>query len=252
MDNFYTATVYSKGAEIIRMYNTLLSTQGFRKGMDLYFERHDGSAVTCDDFLAAMADANKVDLSQFSLWYSTAGTPEVIYSTAYDPDVGIFTLTLSQKSQSKSPLLIPVAVGLLDKSTGKEVVPTTVLELKEETETFEFPDLEGDVVPSILRGFSAPVKLVSQSGADNEADLAFLAAYDTDGFNKWEAGQKLYTSLIFQNMDGKESAETLDYVNEAFGRTLADTSTSDYSIKAYALTLPTEGRYQLKVLSLNK
>jgi aminopeptidase N len=241
MDNFYTATVYSKGAEIIRMYNTLLSTQGFRKGMDLYFERHDGSAVTCDDFLAAMADANKVDLSQFSLWYSTAGTPEVIYSTAYDPDVGIFTLTLSQKSQSKSPLLIPVAVGLLDKSTGKEVVPTTVLELKEETETFEFPDLEGDVVPSILRGFSAPVKLVSQSGADNEADLAFLAAYDTDGFNKWEAGQKLYTSLIFQNMDGKESAETLDYVNEAFGRTLADTSTSDYSIKAYALTLPTEG-----------
>lgn len=240
MDNFYTATVYSKGAEIIRMYNTLLSTEGFRKGMDLYFERHDGSAVTCDDFRAAMADANDVDLEQFALWYSTPGTPEVIYSTAYDPDVGIFTLTLSQKSESESPLLIPVAVGLLDKKTGEEVVPTTVLELKEETETFEFPDLKGDVVPSILRGFSAPVKLVSESGSDNESDLAFLAAYDTDGFNKWEAGQKLYTSLIFQNMDGTESAETLDYVNEAFGRTLEDTSTSDYSIKAYALTLPTE------------
>jgi len=137
-------------------------------------------------------------------------------------------------------MLIPVAVGLLDKETGKEVVPTTVLQLKEETETFEFPDLKGDVVPSILRGFSAPVKLVSQSGSDDEADLAFLAAYDTDGFNKWDAGQKLYTSLIFQNMNGKESTQTLDYVNEAFGRTLADTSTSDYSIKAYALTLPTE------------
>ena len=227
-------------SEVIRMYKTLLSEEGFRKGMDLYFERHDGSAVTCDDFLAAMADANGVDLDQFALWYSTPGTPEVIYSTAYDPVVGIFTLTLTQKSQSKSPLLIPVAVGLLDKETGKEVVPTTVLELKDDTEVFEFPDLKGDVVPSILRGFSAPVKLVSQSESDNEADLAFLAAYDTDGFNKWEAGQKLYTSLIFQNMNGKESAQTLDYVNEAFGRTLADKTTSDYSIKAYALTLPTE------------
>jgi aminopeptidase N len=223
------------------MYNTLLTPEGFRKGMDLYFERHDGSAVTCDDFRLAMADANGIDLEQFSLWYSTPGTPTVTYSSAFDADRGTFTLTLSQKSNSESPLHIPIAVGLIDKETGEEVVPTTVLELKKETETFEFPDLKGDVVPSILRGFSAPVKLVSESGSDDEAALAFLAARDTDGFNKWEAGQKLHTSLIFQIMDNKEPAQTLDYVNEAFGRTLADKTTSDYSIKAYALTLPTEG-----------
>lgn len=227
-------------SEVIRMYNTLLSPEGFRKGMDLYFERHDGQGVTCDDFRAAMADANGVDLEQFSLWYSTPGTPTVTYSTAFDADRGAFTLTLSQKSNSESPLHIPVAVGLIDKRSGEEVVPTTVLELKEETQTFEFPDLKGDVVPSILRGFSAPVKLVSESGFDDESALAFLAARDTDGFNKWEAGQKLYTSLIFQNMNDKESAQTLDYVNEAFGRTLMDKAASDYSIKAYALTLPTE------------
>ena len=222
------------------MYNTLLSPEGFRKGMDLYFERHDGSAVTCDDFRAAMADANGVDLEQFALWYSTPGTPTVTYSTSYDAERGTFVLTLSQSSNSESPLLIPVAVGLLDKETGEEVVPTTVLELKEETETFEFPDLKGDAVASILRDFSAPVKLVSSTGSDDESALAFLAANDTDGFNKWEAGQKLYTSAIFQTMNEEESAKTMDYVNEAFGRTLADRAGSDYSIKAYALTLPGE------------
>jgi len=239
MDNFYTATVYSKGAEVIRMYNTLLTSEGFRKGMDLYFERHDGSAVTCDDFRAAMADANDFDLEQFALWYSTPGTPTLTYSSEYNAETGVFSLNLSQSSNSDSPLHIPVSVGLLDKETGKEVVPTTVLELKENSQTFEFT-VKGDVVPSILRGFSAPVKLVSASGSDDESALAFLAARDTDGFNKWEAGQKLYTSLIFQKIEGDQSDQTLDYVMEAFSRTLADKTTSDYSIKAYALTLPGE------------
>mmetsp|Transcript_4749 Transcript_4749/g.10709 ORF Transcript_4749/g.10709 Transcript_4749/m.10709 type:complete len:760 (+) Transcript_4749:1-2280(+) len=240
MDNFYTATVYVKGAEVIRMYKTLLSTEGFRKGMDLYFERHDGTAVTCDDFRAAMADANNVDLEQFGLWYSTSGTPTVTYSSSYDESRKTFSLTLSQSSKSSEPLHIPVAVGLLDKTTGKEVVPTTVLELKEETQTFEFADLDADVVPSILRGFSAPVKLVPASEEQNEADLAFLAANDTDGFNKWEACQKLYTVLIFQTMDGTQSQQTLDYVTEAFDRTLSDKSTTDFSSQAYALDLPGE------------
>lgn len=185
MDNFYTATVYSKGAEIVRMYNTLLGADGFRKGMDLYFERHDGTGVTCDDFRAAMADANGVDLDQFGLWYSTPGTPTVTFSHSYDETTGTFSLTLSQSSKSDKPLHIPVSVGLLDKSTGEEVVPTKVLELKEEKQTFEFPGLKGDVVPSILRDFSAPVKLVSESGENDEEFLAFLAARDTDGFNKW-------------------------------------------------------------------
>ncbi|KAG7372290.1 aminopeptidase N [Nitzschia inconspicua] len=243
MDNFYTSTVYNKGAEIIRMYQTLLGKDGFRKGMDLYFERHDGSAVTCDDFLAAMADANGVDLSQFSLWYSTPGTPVVSYSYEYDQPSKKFKLTLTQESKSESgPLHIPISVGLLDKNTGEDVVPTTVLDLKKEKQTFEFENLSGDVVPSILRQFSAPVKLVAASGEQDEEALAFLAARDTDGFNKWEAGQVLFTNLIFQVMDGKDktASKTWDFVKEAFGRTLNDYDSKDYSIVAYALNLPTE------------
>ena len=240
MDNFYTATVYSKGAEVIRMYNTLLGADGFRKGMDLYFERHDGTGVTCDDFRAAMADANGVDLEQFGLWYSTPGTPTVTHHSSYDDTTGTFSLTLSQSSKSDKPLHIPISIGLIDKTTGEEVVPTTVLELKEEKQTFEFPGLQGDVVPSILRGFSAPVKLVSESGSNDGAALAFLAARDTDGFNRWEAGQVLYTDLIFQNMREEVSDMTSQYVNETFCRTLADSKTTDYSIQAYALTLPSE------------
>eukprot|EP00594_Rhizosolenia_setigera_P015297 CAMPEP_0178974854 /NCGR_PEP_ID=MMETSP0789-20121207/22754_1 /TAXON_ID=3005 /ORGANISM="Rhizosolenia setigera, Strain CCMP 1694" /LENGTH=899 /DNA_ID=CAMNT_0020663367 /DNA_START=76 /DNA_END=2775 /DNA_ORIENTATION=- len=237
MDNFYTATVYCKGAEIIRMYNTLLSESGFRKGMDLYFERHDGTGVTCDDFRSAMADANGVDLGQFGLWYSTSGTPTVTYETEYEN--GVFKLTLTQKSKSDKPLHIPVATGLIDKVTGEEVVGSTVLELKEETQTFTFEGLENDVVPSMLRGFSAPVKLVSSSGEVDEEALAFLAARDTDGFNRWEAGQRLFTSLVFQKLEGEMSDATMGYVMEAFERTL-NSEGMDSSIKAYALTLPSE------------
>jgi aminopeptidase N len=246
MDNFYTSTVYNKGAEVVRMYQTLLGKDGFRKGMDLYFERHDGSAVTCDDFLNAMADANGVDLSQFSLWYSTPGTPVVTYDYKYDDSTNKFSLTLTQESKStQGPLHIPVSVGLLDKATGEEVVPTTVLDLKKEKQTFEFDNnLKGDVVPSILRQFSAPVKLVPAKGGQNEEALAFLAARDTDGFNKWESGQVLFTNLIFHVMDGKEmdtSSKTWEYVKEAFQRTLNDYTSKDPSIIAYALSLPSEG-----------
>lgn len=223
---------------MIRMYQTILSPEGFRKGMDLYFERHDGQAVTCDDFLAAMADANGVDLSQFARWYSTPGTPTITYASEYKD--GTFSLTLTQKSNSKEgPLHIPVSIGLLDKETGKEVLPTTVLDLKEETQTFTFGDLKGDVVLSLLRDFSAPVKLALASGEVDEEAMAFLAARDTDGFNKWEAAQQLYTSFIFQTLNGKPSEKTLGYVNEAFARTLSDSS-SDFSIQAYNLILPTE------------
>lgn len=220
------------------MYRTLFGKDGFRKGMDLYFERHDGSAVTCDDFLSAMSDANGVDMSQFGRWYSTNGTPTVKYDTKYDEDSKTFYLTLSQESNSDEPLHIPVAVGLLDKVSGKEVVPTKVLNLKETEQTFEFPGLEGDVMPSVLRGFSAPVKLVGSS-SDEEKDWAFLAANDSDGFNRWECGQKLYTNIILQTMRGELSEKTQEYVFEAFQRTLA-LDTTDYSIQAYALVMPTE------------
>ena len=243
MDNFYTATVYNKGAEIIRMYHTLLGKDGFRKGMDLYFERHDGSAVTCDDFLAAMSDANGKDLSQFSRWYSTPGTPIVKHEHSYDAATKKWSITLTQTSNSEEPLHIPVSIGLLDKETGKEVLPTTVLDFTENTQTFVFDDIEGPVVPSLLRQFSAPIKLFSESGVENEEDMAFLAASDTDGFNKWESGQALMQSLVFQIMDGTELEETATwkYVKEAFQRTLTDYDSEDYSILAYALTLPTEG-----------
>merc|ERR1712176_807279 len=144
------------------------------------------------------------DLTQFSRWYSTNGTPTVKYESIYDAEKKTFSLKLSQESNSEEPLHIPVSVGLLDKATGKEVLPTKVLELKEKEQTFEFPGLDGSVLPSVLRGFSAPVKLVGSS-TDEEKDLAFLAAYDCDGFNRWEAGQKLYTSLIFQTMKGEQA-----------------------------------------------
>jgi len=247
MDNFYTATVYNKGAEIIRMYHTLLGADGFRKGMDLYFERHDGGAVTCDDFLSAMEDANSKDLKQFQCWYSTPGTPVVTYQHEYDADAKTWSLTLSQTSRSETPLHIPISIGLMDKEDGSEVLSTTVLDFVEDTQTFTFDNIEGPVVPSLLRQFSAPIKLFrhSDQGGDEETDLAFLAASDTDGFNKWESGQALAKSLIFQIMnEGKpllEDTVTWGYVKEAFARTLTNYDSSDYSILAYALTLPSEG-----------
>jgi aminopeptidase N len=167
----------------------------------------------------------------------------VSYSYEYDESSKKFKLILTQESKSEAgPLHIPISVGLLDKTTGEEVVATKVLDFKKEKQTFEFDNLQGDVVPSILRQFSAPVKLVPASGEQDEESLAFLAARDTDGFNKWESGQVLFTNLIFQVMDGKEmgSTKTWDFVKEAFGRTLTNYDSSDYSILAYALTLPTE------------
>ena len=171
--------------------------------------------------------------------YSTSGTPTVTYDSEFDAESGVFKLTLSQTSNSEKQLHIPVSIGLIDKVTGEEVVPTSVLELKESKRTFEFSGLKNDVVPSILRGFSAPVKLVPSSGEIDEETLAFLAARDTDGFNRWEAGQRLFTSLVFQQLEGEMSETTANYVYEAFERTLADSS-MDSSIKAYALILPSE------------
>mmetsp|Transcript_33368 Transcript_33368/g.61251 ORF Transcript_33368/g.61251 Transcript_33368/m.61251 type:complete len:482 (+) Transcript_33368:1176-2621(+) len=222
------------------MYDTILGSQGFRKGMDLYFKRHDGCAVTCDDFLAAMADANGVDLSQFGRWYSTSGTPVITYSSTFDKEKGLYQLSLSQNSRSDEPLLIPVAIGLLDKETGEEVVPTTVLELKECAQTFDFPGLKGAVIPSILRNFSAPVKLVPSDGKVDGSDLAVLASRDTDGFNRWDSAQKLYETAILKVINRESNDNSVKGVLETFGHTLKDEGISDDSIRAYALTLPSE------------
>lgn len=209
IDNFYTMTVYEKGSEIIRMQATLLGRDGFRKGMDLYFRRHDGQAVTCDDFIAAMADANAIDLEQFKHWYAQAGTPKLEASGEYNATAQTFTLTVRQSCAAtpgqpeKLPFHIPLAMGLLDRrgadlplQLAGETVPgptTRVLELRQGTETFIFTDIPCQPVPSLLRDFSAPVRLNYAWSAE---DLVFLMANDSDAFCRWEAANTYATRLL--------------------------------------------------------
>ena len=255
MDNFYTATVYSKGAEVIRMYHTLLGAEGFRKGMDLYFERHDGQAVTCDDFRAAMADANGADLAQFERWYTQNGTPQLDAVGEFDGAAGTYTLTLRQSypgagaDDFRQPLHMPVAVGLLDArgadlplQLAGESAPgatTRVLELREAEQRFVFTGLSEVPVPSVLRGFSAPVRLRLER---SRAELAFLMAHDSDSFNRWDAGQTLATQILLELAEASAAGETLsldETFAEACRRVLCDEAL-DGSLKAQALSLPSE------------
>ena len=255
INNFYTMTVYQKGAEVIRMYHTLLGEEGFQKGMRLYFERHDGTAVTCDDFLAAMADANGVDLERFGRWYSQSGTPEVRARGEFDPERNTYTLRLSQHTPptqdqaEKHALVIPVAVGLLSPA-GRELPlrlegqegasPGAGLLLLEEAEqSFVFADIPEEPVPSLLRNFSAPVKL---EFAWSTADLALLMAHDSDSFMRWEAAQLLAQRQILANCERYAAGSTMRLepaLVEAFGKLLADTD-SDPALLAEAMTLPGE------------
>ncbi|MBW2419279.1 MAG: aminopeptidase N [Deltaproteobacteria bacterium] len=259
MDNFYTSTVYNKGAEVIRMVDTLLGREGFRRGMDLYFERHDGQAVTCDDFRAAMADANGADLAQFERWYSQAGTPVVEAEGSYDEEAGSYALRLRQSYPDpeegvalpeREPLHIPVALGLIgaqgedlpQRLAGEgagEAATDRVLELKQAEQTFTFVGLDARPVPSLLRNFSAPVKLRMQR---DRAELAFLMGHDRDAFNRWDAGQNLASELLLElsaeAAAGRELVLDPLFV-EAWGRVLADPEL-DGSLKALALGLPSE------------
>eukprot|EP00747_Dinoflagellata_sp_TGD_P182508 gnl/TRDRNA2_/TRDRNA2_36783_c0_seq1.p1 gnl/TRDRNA2_/TRDRNA2_36783_c0~~gnl/TRDRNA2_/TRDRNA2_36783_c0_seq1.p1 ORF type:complete len:1061 (-),score=248.96 gnl/TRDRNA2_/TRDRNA2_36783_c0_seq1:71-3253(-) len=246
MDNFYTVTVYNKGAEVIRMYRTILGAEGFRKGMDLYWERHDGQAVTCDDFRQAMADATGKDLTQFERWYEQAGTPTVTAKWSYDESAKTFTLTLAQSTPAtpgqpeKKPFHIPVVVGLLG-SDGSLLAERTV-ELTESEQSFEFTGINEKPLPSLLREFSAPVKLQTSL---TPSDLAFLAANDRDPFNRWDASQRLYTSALlelvksYQDNGGDETkmAPLSSSVIDAFGATLT-AADLDPSLRAYSLSLP--------------
>ena len=248
MDNFYTSTVYIKGAEVVRMYHTLLGADGFRKGMDLYFERHDGQAVTCDDFRAAMADANGKDLGRFERWYTQAGTPVLEAEGAHDPARGIYRLTLRQTRDAMvgdrppfQPCQMPVRMALLGED-GRPLPldlgdgpPTEerVLELAETEETFEFRGVRTRPVPSLLRDFSAPVRLRMDRP---RADLAFLFAHDDDAFNRWDAGQTLAESVILDLVEGRADAVDPAFV-DAYGRMLADREL-DGSLKALAMGLP--------------
>ena len=246
MDNFYTSTVYSKGSEVVRMYQTLLGVDGFRSGMDLYFSRHDGSAVTCDDFRQAMADANGADLEQFERWYMQRGTPTVSYSSQYDDQTGELTLRLKQRTPAapeNEPFHIPVSVGVIDSENGNELLQTQVLELKSDSDTFTFPlkGVVGQPVPSVLRGFSAPVKLVNEDADVSNFHLQTLAAYDTDGFNRWESGQKIFSNAIFAHLEGSDGkGEATSAVMKTFEQALTSDKLDDDSIRAYNLILPSE------------
>lgn len=240
ISNFYTTTIYEKGAEIIRMQHTLLGDEAYRKATDLYFERYDGHAVTCDDFVQCMADASEREMSQLFLWYKQSGTPTLHATTTYDAEKEQFTLTLKQsQTDSKGevyqqPLLIPVAVGLLD-AQGSETHPTQILEMTAREQSFTFENVETRPIPSILRSFSAPVKLSTDLTDD---DLRLLQLHDTDGFNQWEAGQTLALRAIENVMadDDADIAEFIDDFGTMIERGLA--GEGDKALLARALTLP--------------
>ena len=261
ISNFYTMTIYEKGAEIIRMLATLLGKENFRKGTDLYFERHDGQAVTTDDFVAALADASGRDLTQFKRWYSQAGTPRLQVTDHYDEDAQEYSLTIKQscpptpECQDKLPFHIPVAVGLLGSAGDlplylKDAEPDfetgdnthKVLELTATEQTFVFQRVQEKPVPSLLRGFSAPVKLHYDYSRD---DLVVLMSRDSDGFNRWEASQQLGLQAIYFAMDIYQKGADLSALQldadliSAYRNILQDDSL-DKAMVAYMLSLPSE------------
>lgn len=242
IDNFYTATVYNKGAEVIRMMATIIGREAFRRGMDLYFARHDNQAVTIDDFAQAMQDASGVDLSRFKRWYHQAGTPEVTVRDDYDAAARRYTLTLSQRTPptpnqpDKRPLVIPIATGLL--GGGGHEIASRLLLLSEPQQSFAFDNVAEPPVPSLLRGFSAPVKL---NGVSLDR-LRFLAAHDTDPFVRWESGQQYATRLLLDMVAslqrGKAPAVEQGLI-DAVAATLQQAGT-DPAFAAEAMALPGE------------
>jgi aminopeptidase N len=256
INNFYTLTVYNKGAEVIRMIHTLLGEKAFRAGMDLYFQRHDGQAVTTEDFVRVMEDASGIDLAQFRLWYEQAGTPEVHVERHYDTERQRYRLTFTQScpptpgQSNKEPFHIPVAVGLLDRrgrsmhlqlegeARAKET-RARVLSLTQACQTFEFVDVKQEPVPSLLRGFSAPVKMKCDY---TDEELAFLAGHDEDEFNRWDAGQQLAVRILLRLVDDLREGRPLQADNrltDALRDTL-ENPRLDRAFKAQCLILPDE------------
>jgi aminopeptidase N len=273
INNFYTMTVYEKGAEVVRMISTLLGKEDFRRGTDLYFSRYDGQAVTCDDFVGAMEEANNKDLEQFKRWYNQSGTPKLRISGKHDQKSKKYTLTVHQscpstpgqkgfgKSQDintaekelikKQPFHIPLAMGLL--SYDGQPVPlkvegdkkfsfkkTLVLEIRNGTDTFVFEDINDPPVPSLLRGFSAPVKLYFDY---SNSELALLLANDTDKFNRWEAGQQLMIRVVLEQVNRFQQKKPLELSGdllEAFKNILEQSSKNEPALLAQTLSFPPE------------
>ncbi|MGB7800294.1 aminopeptidase N [Buttiauxella sp.] len=251
MNNFYTLTVYEKGSEVIRMLHTLLGEENFQKGMQLYFERHDGSAATCDDFVQAMEDASNVDLSHFRRWYSQAGTPVVTVRDDYDPEKELYTLTISQttpptaEQHEKHPLHIPFDIELYD-NEGK-VIPLQknghpihhVLNVTQEEQTFVFDNVYFQPVPSLLREFSAPVKLEYKW---SDQQLTFLMRHARNDFSRWDAAQSLLATYIKLNVNRSQQGQPLSlplHVADAFRAILLDEKI-DPALAAEILTLPSQ------------
>ncbi len=255
IDNFYTATVYEKGAEVIRMLHTLLGHEGFRNGMDLYFSYYDGQAVTCDDFVECMAEANGLDLDQFMRWYGQAGTPVVEASGEWDAAQSRYRLTLAQRTPSRSgqsegtdplPLVIPVAVGLIGPD-GVDVplrfegeshggATTRVLELTKPRQSWTFVEVPCEPVPSLLRGFSAPVRLELD---ESDERLAFRMAHDADPFNRWDAAQRYAERVVLAATGQAEGAGLPELFVAAYRKLLTDEAL-DPAFRAQACALPAE------------
>ncbi|MFK5986410.1 MAG: aminopeptidase N [Pseudomonadota bacterium] len=245
INNFYTVTVYNKGAEVIRMIQTIIGKQNFRKGMDLYFQRHDGQAVTTEDFVSAMSDASGHDLEDFKNWYNQDSTPIVSVTTNYDETQEIFHITVIQSTpinnaeDKKRPFHIPLSIALLD-NEGNELL-STVLHFKNKSSIFSFSDIKEPPVLSMLRNFSAPIK-IEMKQSDHE--LAFLMRYDNDSFNRWDAGQRLMARIILAQVKRLQQGKKIDFKNDAFKifikaykQLLLDPGL-DNALKALALTLP--------------
>jgi len=243
IDNFYTATVYEKGAEVARMIQTLVGREGFNKGMKLYVKRYDGQAVTCDDFAKSMADANRIDLRQFMLWYSQAGTPLLKAKSRYDARRKILHLTVRQScpptpgQKKKKPMHIPLAVGLLDQK-GRDLIGTRILSVKKPREDFVFRNIKAKPVVSLLRDFSAPVRL---DYPQSEQELLFLLAHDSDPFNRWEAGQKLFMKILLRMVSSSrhQPPAEMSRLAESLAALLRDAK-MDAAFKSMALALPSE------------
>ncbi|MGV6871224.1 aminopeptidase N [Pseudochelatococcus sp. B33] len=253
INNFYTATVYEKGAELIRVLKTLVGAQDFRRGIDLYFDRHDGTAATIEEFVACFADASGQDLAAFSQWYEQAGTPRVSARGAYDADARTYRLTLAQTTAptpgqpEKSPMVIPVALGLIG-DDGREIALDTadgsvrngVLVLDGAEKTVTFANVDRPPTPSLLRGFSAPVILDADLA---DEDLLLLFAHDTDAFNQWQAAQTVATRIILRTVAdvragrAPEAPESLARALSAF---LDSRAPQDPAFAAQVLALPGE------------
>lgn len=256
ISNFYTVTIYEKGAEVVGMIKTIVGDIGFRKGTDLYFDRHDGQAVTTDDFVKAIEDANRVDLTQFKRWYSQAGTPQLNIATEYDSTGQRYTLTINQHCEAtpgqrhKEAFHIPVALGLLDKKgniiqlqldgeAASNVSETRILSVKESKQQFVFVNVPSEPVLSFLRGFSAPVKV---NLPRTNKELTFLMANDSDSFCQWDAGQQLLINVLLQLAEKTSKGSALSLPTELveqFGK-LLKRGLSSPALAAKMLELPSE------------